>query len=231
MTRPAPGPDLRVDFCGDVRSIEAGARLSFGRAADIVIDENRFLHRVLGEFDHRSGLWWIANVGTSISLAVHDRLSTSFTRVAPGSAVPLAFDLASIRFDAGGRAYEIDVEVVRRDATDDTDGRRDAPSGVDDPAEMTTTTSSLPLTDEQRELLEALAAPLLAGDDSLPTNREIANALGWTITKFNRKLDGLCTKYAKAGVTGLRGSSDQLAKDRRMRLAEHVIDAGIVTAD
>ena len=51
------------------------------------------------------------------------------------------------------------------------------------------------------------------------------------MTKFNRKLDGLCAKYSKAGVAGLHGSSDRLAKDRRTRLAEHVVEAGIVTLD
>ena len=67
---------------------------------------------------------------------------------------------------------------------------------------MTTTASSLPLTDEQRLLLVALAEPRLRdvpGSEQMPTNRQIAHMFGWTITKFNRKLDGLCIKYAAAG--------------------------------
>ena len=66
--------------------------------------------------------------------------------------------------------------------------------------------------------------------NELPTNRQIAARLGWTITKYNRKLDWLCQKYASAGVSGLRGSSDLLARDRRVRLVEHALDTGVVTA-
>jgi hypothetical protein len=78
----------------------------------------------------------------------------------------------------------------------------------------------------------ALCEPRLRGDtaNELGTNRQIASRLGWTITKFNRKLDWLCQKYAAAGVSGLRGSSDLLARDRRLRLVEHALDAGVVTA-
>ena len=215
--------ELRIDFCGDVRVVPPGASITFGRAGDIQIDETRFLHRILGEFTTRHGLWWVENVGSSISFTINDRATTSFAKVAPGTALPLGFEASTVRFEAGGRSYELDVEQARQPharPSADTDLPVDA-------TELTTTTSSLPLTDEQRQLLEALAAPVLAGT-SLPTNREIASSLGWTITKYNRKLDGLCSKYTKAGITGLRGSSDQLATDRRLRLAQHVIDAGIV---
>lgn len=216
-----------VDFCGDTRTVETSETLTFGRDADIVIDENRFLHRVLGEFVFRSGFWWLRNVGSTIALNVHDATSPSSLRIAPGSSLPIAFVAASIRFEAGGHAYELDVhDDAVADGEDDDD--HEAGEVDDSLGEMTTTTSALPLTDEQRSLLEALAAPLLAGQDHLPTNRQVAAGLGWTITKYNRKLDALCSKYAQAGVHGLQGTADQLAKDRRQRLAEHVVDAGIV---
>ena len=107
----------------------------------------------------------------------------------------------------------------------------DRSTGVLD-LEATTTAGSLPLNDEQRLLLVALCEPWLddAASNELPTNRQIAARLGWTITKYNRKLDWLCQKYASAGVSGLRGSSDLLARDRRVRLVEHALDTGIVTA-
>ena len=34
--------------------------------------------------------------------------------------------------------------------------------------------------------------------------------LGWTLTKFNRKLDNVCQKLARHGVRGLHGSADRL---------------------
>ena len=87
------------------------------------------------------------------------------------------------------------------------------------------------LTDEQRLLLLALAEGTLRdphNSDELPTNRAVARRLGWSITKFNRKLDNLCNRFTKLGVGGLRGSIDQLATDRRRRLVEHAIESGLI---
>ena len=69
-----------------------------------------------------------------------------------------------------------------------------------------------------------------AGAD-LPTNRAVARRLGWSITKFNRKLDNLCNRFATLGVGGLRGSIDHLATDRRRRLVDHAVESGLVSAD
>ncbi len=221
--------ELRVEFCGEEYSATADQHLSFGRSADIVIDDNRFLHRVLGEFRHTNGLWWLHNVGSSIGLSLNDLASASAARIAPGSAIPVAFEGATLRFEAGGTSYELALDVIGAAAADEVDDP-DEPmhTTTTDPEQRTATTSHLPLTADQFTLLVALAAPVLR-DDPLPTNRKIAASLDWTVTKFNRKLDGLCAKYAKAGVAGLHGSSDRLAKDRRTRLAEHVIEAGIVS--
>ena len=228
--------ELRVEYCGEEYSAMPGSALTFGRSADIVIDDNRFLHRVLGEFTSGNGLWWVTNVGSSIALTLHDDASPSMARLAPGVSMPLAFDAATLRFDAGGTSYEMNIDTVGLAApdADPDDADDDEPDDDDDDddggdvSEMTTTTTSLPLTEDQFALLVALATPSLRNEGSLPTNRQLASELGWTVTKYNRKLDGLCTKFSKAGVAGLHGTADQLAKDRRGRLAEHVVHAGIV---
>lgn len=218
-----------MEFAGEEYSATPGGRLSFGRNADIVIDDNRFLHRVLGEFFFDSGLWWLSNVGSSIAITISDDASPSLSRLAPGASMPVVFEAASVRFEAGGTSYEVTVDVVGSiGRVTDEDDDLDSAEGDADLAETTTTTASLPLTDDQFALLTALARPLLRGEEALPTNRQLASGLDWTVTKWNRKLDGLCTKYSRAGVTGLHGSSDRLAKDRRARLAEHVVHAGIV---
>ena len=61
----------------------------------------------------------------------------------------------------------------------------------------------------------------------MPEGPALVRALDETL---NRKLDGLCIKYAAAGIGGLRGSSDLLARDRRVRLTDHVVHAGIISA-
>lgn len=235
--------ELRVEFCGEEYSATADHPLTFGRSADIAIDENRFLHRVLGEFRSANGLWWLHNVGSAIALSLIDAATTSSAKIAPGSAMPIVFEASTLRFEAGGMTYELSLDVVRRAGPDsevDTghgergDPHHAAPDDAapdDDAAQRTTTTADLPLTDDQFALLVALARPVMNNEEQLPTNRQLAHDLGWTVTRLNRKLDGLCAKYAKAGVSGLHGSADRLAKDRRSRLAEHVIHAGIVSVD
>jgi hypothetical protein len=220
---------LVVEFAGDERVLEPGDELTFGRSADLVIDENRYLHRVLGKFTYGKGTWWLTNLGSAIPVTVSDVAGPSFARVAPGSTIAVSFDSATITFEAGGSNYELRVDVLGPVAGADVDVDLD---GIADD-EVTTTASSLPLTDEQRLLLVALAEAQLLDPSStidLPTNRQVASRLGWTLTKYNRKLDGLCRKFAAAGVSGLHGSTDALARDRRVRLVDHVVHAGVVTA-
>ena len=102
----------------------------------------------------------------------------------------------------------------------------------DDEFTDTVALGDIVLTDEQRMLLLALAEPTLRDPhvkQDLPANRAVARRLGWSITKFNRKLDNLCNRFAKLGVGGLRGSIDQLATDRRGRLVDHAIESGLIT--
>ena len=54
---------LRVDFIGEVTEVEPGEELTFGRQADLHIDDNRHLHRVLGRFWSRGDAWWLTNEG------------------------------------------------------------------------------------------------------------------------------------------------------------------------
>ncbi len=49
--------------------------LTIGRSADIIIDDNQFLHRVLANFRHANGLWWIDALRSSIGLALNDEES------------------------------------------------------------------------------------------------------------------------------------------------------------
>jgi hypothetical protein len=56
----------------------------------------------------------------------------------------------------------------------------------------------------------------------------VAARLGWTLAKFNRKLDHLCVKLARAGVAGVHGDLGQLATDRRRVLVEHALEVGLV---
>jgi hypothetical protein len=230
------GSELIVEFVGDERVLAPGQELTFGRAGDLAIDDNRYLHRLLGRFSWSAGVWWLSNLGSSIPLTVSDSAGPSFSKVAPGTSVPLSFESSLVTFEAGGCNYELAVELAGAGLS--SDGLDTDPVDATDvegwSAEVTTTASSLPLSAEQRLLLVALAEAQLRDPSAsleLPTNRHIAHELGWTITKYNRKLDGLCVKFAGGGVSGLHGSSDSLARDRRSRLVDHAVNAGVVTSD
>ena len=63
----------------------------------------------------------------------------------------------------------------------------------------------------------------------MPTSAGAALRLGWTITKFNRKLDNVCDKLTRNGVRGLHGDARNLATNRRARLVEYALSARLVT--
>ena len=48
---------LYLEFCGEDHTLSPGESLSFGRAADLVIDENPYMHRVVGRFVQRGNHW------------------------------------------------------------------------------------------------------------------------------------------------------------------------------
>ena len=222
---------LLVVFCGETRRVDAGTELSFGRIGDLVIDDNPHLHRTLGRFRNRNGVWWLTNEGRSITITIADNGSRSSVVLAPGSDIALSFASATLRFRAGSTDYELGVELPDHADEDDDDLSDD--SFPDDLDERTISHKDIPLTDEQLLLLLALGEGLLRDGHSageLPANRAVARRLGWSLTKFNRKLDNLCNRFSRLGVGGLRGSIDQLATDRRRRLVEHAIGSGLITA-
>jgi hypothetical protein len=58
----------------------------------------------------------------------------------------------------------------------------------------------------------------------------VARRLGWTITKYNRKLDYLCRRLAESGVEGAAGEHGLLATSRRQVLVEHAVNRRLVVA-
>jgi hypothetical protein len=224
---------LRVEYCGEVTAIETSDELTFGRAGDLRIDDNRHLHRVLGRLWARGEQWWLSNEGRSISIQIVDADSRSNVVLAPGGEVALSFPNSIVRFRAGITDYELTLRVPDREDEEEEDDEDGEDALWDDEFGDTVGLGDILLTDEQRLLLLALAESTLRDPhtkEELPANRAVARRLGWSITKFNRKLDNLCNRFTKLGVGGLRGSIDQLATDRRRRLVDHAIESGLITA-
>lgn len=218
---------LVVRFLADEHRLAAGEQLTFGRAADIVLDEaNLYLHRVVGRFVWWDGLWWVENLSDALELQLHAD-DGSLARLPPGAQSPV-HTRAAVRFAAGGLPYEVEVELPVHPPP--------APPPVARaPAPPTTRYGAVVLTDDERALVVELARPFLldqsAGSERIPTNEDVAAALGWSRTKLNRKLDYLCERLTRAGVRGLQGGRSQLATNRRWVLVQHALVARLVTVD
>lgn len=218
---------LYVDFCGEERVLEPGEQLSVGRAADLRIDDNPYLHRVLARFGSTDEHWWVHNCGAAIPLNLFDRGSPSSAVVAPGATAALTMAEFGLAFVAGRTRYELDGALEQVPDPPDPG----APEGAD----RTLDWGVVELNADQRLLLVDLAADRLRlpsrRDVELPAKAACARRLGWSLSKYNRKLDHLCAKLDRAGVTGLCGEAGAQAADRRRRLVDHAVDVGLVTAD
>ncbi len=216
---------LYVDYCGEDIVREPGESLGFGREADLVIDSNPYLHRVLGTFEHRDGHWVLSNVGKAIALNVADRTGPTSAVLAPGRSLGLEMAEFTVSFVAGRTRYELDaaLEEVRSPAEIDFErlgGQRTLEWGV------------VELNPEQKRLLVDLAAHRLRDPHADPTDAPpkatCAHRLGWSLSKYNRKLDHLCEKLDRAGVPGLCGVDGDQASQRRRTLVDHALAVGLV---
>ena len=167
---------LLVRLLDQERGLEPGDLLSFGRSADVVIDDgNPYVHRVVGRFGWWGGLWWLENLGAKVERQLVGGDGT-VARLPPGGQTPTAVGTAAVRFQLGGLPYELEVELPA------------APGPVsrpptNPPGATTRRYGDLRLTLDERAMLVELARPYLrnssVGPDSLPTNEAVAQSLGW----------------------------------------------------
>ncbi|CAN5435034.1 hypothetical protein BH10ACT3_BH10ACT3_06030 [soil metagenome] len=142
-------------------------------------------------------------------MLVHDEFSCSFT------AGPTRYELTGAL-----EGYEWDTDLL-------------GPDGAGGSA--TIDWGRVELNDDQRLLLLAMCERRLLFPRDLDvapmSNRQGAARLGWSITKFNRKLDHLCEKMHRAGIPDMHGGVGSNALDRRGRLIDHALMVQLVTVD
>ncbi|MDQ4215237.1 hypothetical protein RBR11_15070 [Microbacterium sp. ASV81] len=225
-TDPVAPSQVTVEFAGEYFTIAPGGRFVLGREGDLAIDDNLFLHRHFLEIVESGGLWWLANIGTRLQATVTDASGGVQAWLAPGARLPLVFATTTVVFSAGPTTYEFTIlssAPTFRPTRPELDGIGDSTIG------------EVPLTVSQKQLLLALAEPLLrrdgSGMSSIPSSAAAADRLGWTLTRFNRKLDNVCDKFDRIGVPGMRGGARGSATNRRTRLVEHVIASRLVTRE
>lgn len=220
---------LLVDFCGEEHVVAPGQELCFGRAATLAVDDNPYLHRVLGRFVDRGGVWWLDHLADRTPIVVRDAHGPSTATVAPRSSTALSHGEFVLTFSAGPTNYELLGTLESQEWAIDLLG----PDGLD--GTRTLDWGRVELNPDQRLLLVAMCEPRLrdpaASDAPVPANRAGAARLGWSTSKFNRKLDHLCEKLARAGVSGVHGAAGASALDRRRRVVDHAIELGLVTSE
>jgi hypothetical protein len=166
----------------------------------------------------------LSNLGASLTATVADEDGLMQAWLAPGAQLPMVFEKTRIWFTAGPTTYEIELFLQ---------AAAFAPVVEEQTTVEGTTMGRISFTTDQRLLLLSLAEPVLRNGDrgqgQIPTNVAAAERLGWTQTKFNRKLDNVCQKLVKQGVRGLHGDASRLAANRRARLVEYAVAARLVT--
>jgi len=220
---------LTVEFCGEEFPVAAGRQLTIGRCGDVEIDDNPYLHRTFLVILGQGGLWWLSNVGSTLTATVADDTGLLQAWLVPGARIPLAQRRTLVWFTAGLTTYDFEIIV---------DVPAFAPpvpdlAEPDQLAEMTV--GRVSFTPDQKLLMVALCEGSLSrsrpGTSRIPTSAAAAARIGWTVTRFNRKLDNVCQKLADAGTRGLHGGIGRLARNRKSRLVEHALSTRLVTAN
>lgn len=216
--------DVSVDFCGEMFPVTPGEPLVIGREGVLAIDDNPYLHRRFLQVSDHDTLWWLTNIGTALTATVADERGMMQAWLAPGARLPLVFDKTVVWFTAGPTTYELDIFLQQPPFVQVADESTQSGS---------TTIGRITFTPDQRLLVLALAESVLRrggarGAGTIPSSADAARRLGWTITKFNRKLDNVCDKLTRAGIRGLHGGPEKLAVNRRARLVEYALAARLV---
>ena len=216
---------LTIDFAGEIYEVLPRDRFVIGRQGDLALDDNPYLHREFLEISHGDGWWWVANVGGRLAASLTDQRAIMRSTLAPGARLPIVFPVTLLTFTAGATTYELELST---DVSGYSEQTRTLPGGD-------TTVGAITFTDSQLLSILALAEPVLrrvgTGVAHLPSSTQAAERLGWTLTRFNRKLDNVCDKLDRAGITGLHGGPGLNAANRRARLVDYAVSTLLVTAE
>ena len=216
---------LNVDFAGEITELVPGEEFLIGRDGDLALDDNPYLHRQFLRLAHVDGLWWVENRGSRLPAGLADDRGLMRSTLGPGARLPVVFARSSLTFSAGSTSYELllSTDVV---GFDSQPGKSVAGDTTINPPNFTET---------QMLAILALAEPVLrragSGASAIPSSVEAARRLGWTQTRFNRKLDNVCERLDAVGVVGLRGSGASVAGNRRVRLVEYAVATLLVTSE
>ena len=200
-------PHLTVWFADESRTIGDG-RLTFGRAADISIDDNTQLHRSAGAFTFGHGRWWLHNTGSRLRLCLVSESGT-VVDLAPGDEVSLAGTSGWVRLAAGRARYELEYAV----------GGEAPDRPVWDPTQATTpemagaTEFKVEPRPRDVDFLVTLARPQLEGTQQpTPTIGHVAALWGVSESTVNNTLGEFRSRLRDAGLIRSGASTEMLIR-------------------
>ena len=185
------GHDLVVEFAGERHLVSD--RLTFGRSGDIELDTNRHLHRLVGEFARRDGVWWLTNLGTRVfvTLVAEDG---SRADLAPGASHALTSEHGSVRIAVGTARYQLGYELPAAGE------RPDTPQPP--PGDGRTVEFEAVLTPREVDFLVTFARPLMeGGHGQLPTYSEVAELWGVAPKTLDNTVQTIKRKMRNARLT------------------------------
>lgn len=188
---------LTVDFAGQMHEVDAV--LTFGRAADLAVDEaNRFLHRICGEFVRRNNAWWLINRGRKTPLVVFAS-DGSRVELRPGGSTALTTEAGAVSFVAGPTPYTITyrhglVPQIESHIADD---------GAFITGTVTAAYGAL-LTKREREFLATFARPRLEGTRrETPTFKDVAGIWGVAEKTVDNTVQAVRRKLRHNGISNI----------------------------
>lgn len=202
---------LRVEFFGDVQEVKD--RLTFGRKADLVLDEdNDFMHRVCGEIVFDGTNWTLLNRSDSMPLRIIAD-SGPHMEVPPLRLVVLPMPSGRIALTAGPTPYDFAYfghEGTDLEFADQATGRPTSRYGG-------------VLTPRQKDFLLTFARPEFEGIRApTPTTREVAALWGVYPKTVDSALQTLRSNLKQSGVQEKQINTLEL-------LIHHVMSTGKLT--
>lgn len=209
-TEPNP-PELTICFVGE--TYRPTAQLTFGRQADLTLDENSYLHRRAGRFRLLTPSWWLDNLGGRLRLTMVSS-DGSLLDLQPGASSPLLGDRGEVSVTAGPTRYSIEYHLQHRQ-TPQEEKSSFRIGGAD------TMTYGPILTPRELDFVVVMAQGRLTGRlGPVPSHSEIADIWGVSAKTVDNTLQRLRTKLRNQNINYVNSSET---------LIEYLVTQGLVS--
>ncbi len=204
-------PTLIVRFLGEI--YHPARDLTFGRDAELALDDNSYLHRQAGRFRRRESTWWLENLGRRLRLTMVSA-DGSLIDLQPGGSSPLLGRTGEVSLTAGPTRYQIEYQLAQAQHNWDDTGQFKL-LGSD------TMTYGTILTPRELDFVVVMAQGRLTGRlGPLPGHGEIAEIWGVSHKTVDNTLQRLRTKLRNQRVSFVQSSET---------LVEYLVTQGLVT--